>query len=112
MDGMMRQMDHAARSAGAAAARGALPDGCHYVSHSSTYDSSGARTSATTRAAGGVRESQHWAEDGSGQQRCTVARAIGDRVSRIAAAKGLAAAPGLAAAQGRNARPPGLRTHT
>ncbi|GBF90446.1 hypothetical protein Rsub_03442 [Raphidocelis subcapitata] len=79
MEGMVRHMDQAARSAADAAARGALPEGCHYVSQSQTYDSSGARTSATTRAAGGVREWRHSVEDGGGQQRCTVARAIGDR---------------------------------
>ncbi|KIY95986.1 hypothetical protein MNEG_11977, partial [Monoraphidium neglectum] len=78
MDNMMREMGGALRSTGAAAASGALPPGAVYMGQSSTYNSDGTRVTTSTRASGGVRETQTIVDDRAGQ-RTTIARGIGDR---------------------------------
>jgi hypothetical protein len=55
---MMREMDGAMRSTGAAAASGALPPGAVYMGQSSTYNSDGTRVTTSTRASGGVSARQ------------------------------------------------------
>lgn len=90
MNHMMRSMDAAAAAAAApggghftAPGAGApLPAGATFVSHAATYSSDGRRSETTTRAAGGVRETQRFVDDGRGRQRCTVERGLGERVRR------------------------------